>query len=127
MTWGSSIRSKLLDRGLKLNPPAPKDVLDNFLKNCPIVPSGFMEIYGSFDGFSERDFDRESSVSIWPIERIIQYSRLNLERYIPFGDIEFDAIILAVDLRSSGFPVIDLHEHEYKSETFVSFFNELTM
>ena len=106
MNSRSTFRLALENRGIRLNIGAKSsDIarLESIIR-ATISPS-IREVMELFDGFSD-DFDRDSFISVWNIDKII--SRIDSKRlpYIPFADRGLDAEILEVCAIDDDKPVL---------------------
>lgn len=88
------LADKLRARGIILAQPASGTALSALKSLVPadVFDALYKNIYQWFDGFANDDFDEESFLRIWPIERLVK-SRYLSSRFVPFADFSLDGEI----------------------------------
>nr|WP_294947088.1 SMI1/KNR4 family protein [uncultured Mucilaginibacter sp.] len=73
--WIQDVILKWKLEGVKLNPPASIDEIENAEAALNFkFPADFKEFYLQVNGFQEWDMLRDSCISLWPLDRMIDES-----------------------------------------------------
>lgn len=85
---------KLKERGIDVSEPASNaDLLElKTLTSPEVFDALYCSIYRWFDGFANDDFDQESFLRLWPIERVLASDKL-CNGFVPFLDFSLDSEI----------------------------------
>jgi hypothetical protein len=94
----ASIRFRAALRGIRVGEPASITMLAELERfvGAPLSED-IRSMYLSFNGFKDDDFDVDTYISIWPIEKILKQDEGRHRPEMIFGDIAMDAILLLTD------------------------------
>ena len=103
-----ALRTALLLRGVKLNPPASDASLSRLeiWAGAPL-DHGFVEVYRQFDGFADGSISGSAFVSVWRIEKMLDQKRSERPE-ICFADWFIEAFHFFTDPTSAGKVTFDL-------------------
>jgi hypothetical protein len=85
--WVDSVVLKWRDEGVKINDPAPDELIENAEKVLNFrFPADFKEFYSAINGFKDLNW-QEHMFHFWPLERIMEeFVDLKAKDFIPFCD-----------------------------------------
>ena len=114
-------------QGVKLRPPASSETLSRLSEMVNSrSSSGLIEMYQTFDGCSEGDFDANSFVTIWPLAKALDFSNANnLQGQIAFADWSFACDVAVCNTLELNEPVTWLGQCKPSSRTFEHFWKQL--
>lgn len=115
-----TIRDKLRERGVALNPPATVDAfyrLSRWAGNS--LQPDVIALLREFDGFSNGDFEAESFVSVWPIDKALG-DDWTKRPTLAFSDWSLNAIIFGFDPVNGG-PVVSIEDGRKVAPTYSDF------
>jgi len=119
-----AIRDALLARGVALNSPITADALDRLSHWAGgSLDADFVRLLQEFDGFSNDDFDVQSFVSVWPVDKAIAHPWTR-HPILAFSDLAWDAIIYGFDPGKGG-PVISIEDAHQVAPTYAEFWSLL--
>lgn len=114
------IRDALRDRGVVLNPPATVDALDRLKRWAgDALQPDVIALFREFDGFLDGDFEAESFVSVWPIDKALAHYWTR-RPMLAFSDGSLNAVIFGFD-PVNGTSVISLEDGRQVAPTYRDF------
>ena len=119
-----TIRDALRERGVALNPPVTADALERLTRWAGDAPhQDVVELLRVFDGFSDDDFDADSFVSVWPVDKAIvdDWTR---RPTLAFSDWSLNAIIFGFDPLVGG-PAISIEDGRQVAASYREFWSFL--
>ena len=116
----TTIRDALRERGVVLNPPATVDALDRLSRWAgDALQPEVIALLREFDGFSDGDFEAESFVSVWPINKALA-DDWTKRPTLAFSDWSLNAIVFGFDPVSGG-PVVSIEDGRQVAPTYRDF------
>jgi hypothetical protein len=120
------IRDALIGRGVALNPPVTVDTLGRLTHwTGQALHADVVELLREFDGFSNGDFEAQSFVSVWPVDKAIA-DYWTKHPTLAFSDWSINAIIFSCDPVRGG-PVISIEDARQVAPTYRDFWSLLLM
>jgi hypothetical protein len=105
MTSFEQLLAFFKSRNVRLNGPASSIDIASLKSSCLFqLDQKIIDLYLTFDGFKDDDFDGLTFISIWPIAKCLEFCRDNkiLEcGYIPFADFSFCSAIYGIPFRNA--------------------------
>jgi hypothetical protein len=87
-------------RDVKVNSPANAIEIELLRSACAIpVDEELLRLYSTFNGFIDDDFDAQSFISIWPIQKIIEFpnaSNCISLGILPFADFSLSSFVYGI-------------------------------
>lgn len=98
----AEFRSHLSARGTALNAGIVIHDVNNIMLNANFkLPSEFIGMYQSFNGFPPGVTDGGSGIRIWPLSEVLIQENLGNLPSLPFADLLMGSSEIAVDLSSA--------------------------
>jgi len=121
------LKSKLLSREVRLNPPATAEQIAALVAVAPNIHPQVLEIYETFNGFEDEDFDAGSFTGFWTIEKIVQSDQefFALGR-IPFADWSYDSDVYVHNAADPREPVHSFFDGRVIAPSLWEFWRMLT-
>jgi hypothetical protein len=124
-----SISQLFESREVKLNAGASEEVISLLCKSCALnVDSRFLDLYRTFDGFFDDDFDSNTFISIWPIEKIVNsrdFGNLHRKGFLPFADFSFSSAEYAIPYSNLDQSIVIIEPFKSLHVNFNSFCDRL--
>jgi hypothetical protein len=111
-----SLASFFALRGVVLNTGAGEEAIEKLTKKFSLsIDSRLLNLYRVFNGFSGDDFDSESFIAIWSIEKILSndnFQGLNEIGLMPFADFSFSSIEYAIPYSNVDESIVTVDPHK---------------
>jgi hypothetical protein len=122
------IKRQLIERGAVLNPSAPRSqivVLEKRLGRR--LSPALTEMFLSFDGHLDGDFDSRSEIAIRSIERLLTSPEEEFAgQRVPFADFSLDAEIITCSLAEPEGPILTLFSKRELAGSLSRFWGKLS-
>jgi hypothetical protein len=119
-----AIRDALRERSVALNPPITIEALDRLTRWAgDALHVDVIALLREFDGFSDGDFEAQSFVSIWPVDKAIE-DDWTKHPMLAFSDWSLNAILFGFDPVTGG-SVISIEDARQVAPTYRDFWSLL--
>ena len=119
-----AIRDALRERNVALNPPITSDALDRLTRWAgDALHADVIALLREFDGFSDGDFEAESFVSVWPVDKAIG-DDWTKHPTLAFSDYSLNSILFGFDPVTGG-AVVSIEDARQVAPTYRDFWSLL--
>lgn len=119
-----AIRDALRERNVTLNPPITADAFDRLSRwGGAAIHDDVIALLREFDGFRDSDFEAQSFVSVWPIDKGIE-DEWTKHPTLAFSDWSLNAILFGFDPVTGG-PVVNIEDGRQVAPTYRDFWSLL--
>lgn len=103
--------------GVTLNPPAAEELIETLVIRCGgSLHPDIINLYQTFNGFANEDFDALSMVGIWTIERIVSTEDSYYQNeMMPFADFCLDLDVYCCSRSNPTLPVYSANRRMYRT------------
>ncbi|WP_423606930.1 hypothetical protein [Sphingomonas sp. MS122] len=109
---------------MALNPPITIDALDRLTRWAgDALNADVVALLREFDGFSDGDFEEQSFVSVWPVDKAIR-DDWTKHPTLAFSDWSLNAILFGFSPVTGG-PVISIEDARQVAPTYREFWSLL--